>query len=175
MAADPTTTMDDLVACVCAALESIDRPVCECGLTVGPPEPGPTGCCQCVEGGVGGQASAFLERLYPVDNGTTFDQVLRLENCRPGMVAADITIVVIRCYPAMDEQGNMPTLEETTLAAQELNTDMVAVWNALKCCGENIGIRESAVDADPEGGCSAFAIRVTTLVSLPANPVPDVS
>jgi hypothetical protein len=48
-----------------------------------------------------------------------------------------------------------------------LNTDLTAVWNALKCCGERIMLRESVVESDPEGGCAGFAIRVTVLVSMP--------
>jgi hypothetical protein len=113
-----------------------------------------------------------LERVYPADqtrDGIT--EATRLENCRSGGTAADITLVVLRCYPSLDKNGNMPTLEATTPYAEELNTDMGIVWQALKCCGTNIVIRESAVDADPAGGCSAFAIRVTTLVDMtPVTP-----
>jgi hypothetical protein len=176
MADTITTTMDSLVDCVCAALADIERAACACGLTVGPPAAGPFACgCECATGdGVGGQVSAFLERVYPAE-AATFEQVTRLEDCRPGAVAADITVVVTRCYPTLDNQGNQPTLDDTSLFADNLNTDLVAAWNALKCCGYKIGIRESAIDADPEGGCSAFAIRVTTLVAMTAPTVPDVS
>lgn len=161
--ADLTTTLNTLTDCVCAALEEQERAVCACGLTVGPPVIGPAQCCECGES-PGGQASAFLERMYPAD-ANTLSQVGRFEDCRGGPVAADISIVVTRCYPRINEQGFMPTLEETTPFAEDLNTDMGIVWNALKCCGMKLFIRESAVDADPEGGCSAFAVRVTTLVN----------
>lgn len=157
-------TIDGLLACVVTALEEADRPVCDSGTTIGPPVIGPGQCCDCGESN--GQASAFLERVYPV-TGNTFDQDTRLENCRPGAVAADITIMVARCYPRINEQGDMPRLDATSVAASELNTDMAVAWAALRCCGQ-LAIRESAVDADPEGGCSAFAIRVTSLVSVPA-------
>lgn len=174
MASDLSTTMDALVACVCAALEDIDRAACKCGLTVGPPSPGPAGCCTtCGANNLGGQVTGFLERVYPADQTRAgIDQVTRLENCNSGATAADITLVVLRCYPSLDSQGNMPSLDKTTPYAHDLNTDMRAVWNALKCCGSDLVIRESAVDADPEGGCSAFAIRVTTLVNM--NPPVDV-
>lgn len=174
VAVDLTTTMDSLVSCVCSALEEADRAACHCGLTIGPPSPGPAGCCQCDET-PGGSVSGFLERVFPAE--LTRDGINEAPrvSCRSGATAADITLVVLRCYPAMDEQGNMPDLEDTTTAAHDLNEDMTIVWQALKCCDVGVEIRESAVDADPEGGCSAFAIRVTTMVSMvPAVDV-DVS
>lgn len=176
MADTLTTTMDSLVDCVCQSLADIERAVCACGLTIGPPALGPFACgCECVSGdGVGGQVSAFLERVYPAE-AATFETVTRLEDCRPGAVAADITIVVTRCYPTMDDQGNQPTLDDTSPFADELNTDLAAAWNAIKCCGYKIAIRESAIDADPEGGCSAFAIRVSTLVAMTQPEISDVS
>lgn len=166
MAADLTTTMDDLVECVRVALEGIDRPVCDSGTTVGPPVVGLAQCCDCGCADCGsGQVSAFLERVFPAD-GDTLQQATRVENCRPGVTAADITVVVTRCYPRIDETGNMPNLETTSTAADELNIDVATVWQALKCCGPKIVFRESAVDSDPDGGCSAFAVRVTVPVSL---------
>jgi hypothetical protein len=82
------------------------------------------------------------------------------------VTAADFTIVVTRCYPTVDEQGNMPDLDTTTEFTTDLHTDLGLVWNALKCCGSPIVFRESAVDSDPDGGCSAFAVRVTVPVTL---------
>lgn len=167
-----TTVMQALTACVCEALEGIDRAACGCGFTIGVPAQGPAGCCaEC--GGVGGNVVAFVERVYPADP-VTYDQVTRREDCKPGAVAADISVTLVRCYPAMDEQGNMPTLEVTTEFAENLNTDMAAVWTALKCCGTPLVIRDSAIQGDPEGGCSGFAIRVSVLVSM-KSPVVDPS
>lgn len=159
-----TDTMTTLLACVVAKLDEDERPVCADGITVGPPVIGPQNCCACNEGT--GQVSVFLERVYPVD-GNSFSAVTRVESCRPGAVAADITFVLARCYPRIDNTGNMPKLSVTTDPSEELNDDMTSVWNALKCCGvPNLVIRESAVDSDPEGGCSAFAVRVSVLVNV---------
>lgn len=167
MAADVGTTMDTLIACVVDSLAAIDRPVCDSGTTIGPPEIGPDACCKCRGGGGSdGEVIGFLERVYPV-NGPDFEQVIPA-NCRRTPIAADIVLTVVRCFPRIDAKGNMPKLDQTSVAADNLNLDFAAVWNAVECCGENLGIREAAVDSDPEGGCSAFAIRVTTLVSMPA-------
>lgn len=165
MADDLNTTMDSLVACLCSTLENIDRATCECGLTIGIPDPGPAGCCECDEGS-GGQAAAYLERVYPIDP-TTFEQITTLANCKPTAKGADVVLTVLRCYPMMTEQGQMPDLETTTESAHDMNTDLTAAWNAIECCGERLVIREAIVDGDPEGGCSGFAIRVTVLVSMP--------
>lgn len=159
-----TEVMDSLTECVCAALEAIERPACGCGLTIGVPALGPAGCCECDSTAVGNVA-AFLERVYPAD-ATTFEQVTRFEDCRPGATVADISLVVVRCYPKVDEQLQVPTLEETTPFAYELNTDMSAVWSGLKCCGTRLVFRDSAIQGDPEGGCSGFAIRVSVLVNM---------
>lgn len=172
MADDLTTVMQALNTCVCEALEGIDRPACDCGLTIGVPAQGPSGCCECNEG-VGGNVAAFLERVYPADP-TTYEQIAPLFPCRDNGTAADISVTVVRCYPSMDAQGNMPDLSTTTTYAENLNTDMAAVWSALKCCGTKLIIRDSAIQGDPEGGCSGFAIRVTVLVSM-NSPVVDPS
>lgn len=172
MSADLTTTMDALVACVCAALEEADRAACSCGLVVGPPEPGPAGCCnKCGSNTVGGQVVGFLERVFPADLTRDGIQQVQGQTCRAGGTAAEITLVVLRCYPTMDEQGNMPTPEVTTDFAHNLNTDLTTVWNALRCCQQTVEIRDSGVDASPEAGCSAFAIRVATMVDM--NPSGD--
>lgn len=167
-APDTTTLMNNLVGCVVEALDQVDRPVCDHGLTIGPPVIGLEQCCTCDT--ASGQVTANLERWYPAD-GVTFEQVTRTEPCRPGPVAADLTLVVTRCYPRVDDTGHMPELVDTTGAAEDLNTDMGAVWQALLCCGTKLVIRESAVDADPDGGCSAFAVRVTALITVPPSPV----
>jgi hypothetical protein len=107
----------------------------------------------------------FLERVYPVD-ASTYEQVAPVFNCRPSATAADISLTVIRCYPSLDEMGNMPGLDVTTDYAHNLNSDMAAVWSALVCCGTKLVIRETAVESDPEGGCSGFAVRVSVLVNM---------
>lgn len=167
MAADTVgETLDTLIACVVESLATIERPVCDSGTTIGPPVIGPGECCKCTSGDGDGRVVGYVERTYPVD-GPDFEQVIP-RNCRRTPVAADIVLVVVRCFPRISDQGVMPSLEKTSTAADNLNADMAAAWNAIECCGENLGIREIAVNSDPEGGCSAFGIAVTTLVSMPA-------
>jgi hypothetical protein len=167
-----TTIMDTLTECVCSALEAINRPACDCGLTIGVPAFGPNGCCEC-DGTTGGKVATFVERVYPADP-YTWEQIAPKFPCStPNVTAADLSVTVLRCYPALSETGQMPQMDVTTEYAHNLNTDMAAVWTALKCCGEQLIIRDSAVESDPEGGCSGFAIRVSVLVNM--NLVGDVS
>lgn len=162
--------MDDLIACVCDALEAAERPVCICGKTVGTPVIGLGQCCDCSSADdpdAGGQASIHFERMYPAEKTANgIQQVERLENCKPGGTAADLQITVTRCYPRLDEQGNPPTLDETSPYADDLNADMTTVWKALRCCGQDIMFRESAVRTDPDGGCYAFGVLVAAMVAL---------
>lgn len=172
-----TDTMDALEACVTVALdETAERPVCQHGLTVGAPAIGPQGCCnECGDDeSAGGLVSVFLDEggVYPADP-TTYEAVGRID-CKPGAIAADIAVAVVRCYPAMNDQGVMPSLEATTPFAHDFNTDLTVTWNALACCGYKVVMRGAVPQGDPEGGCSGFLVRLTVLVSL-ANPVADPS
>lgn len=177
-ATDLGTTMDSLLACLCEKLAEAGRPVCEdkCGHTIGPPVIGPTVCCECDDTddtddtGPGGQLSVTLQRMYPVD-GTTFAQVARLENCRPGAVAADLAFTLTRCHPTIDETGTPPTLVDVAPYADGVVDDVQTLWNALFCCPNfSVVIRDTAVDSDPQGGCSAIGLRVSVLVK-PLTPV----
>jgi hypothetical protein len=168
VAVDIQAAIDTLLACVCDALAEHGRPVCRCGVTVGPPPIGPGECCAC-DTGPGGQASAHLERFYPADN---LARVSRIETCRSGGVAADISLVVTRCYPTLDEQGNVPSVEDTAVYAAELHDDMQIAWNAVRCCsGLKLLIRDMALDSSPQAGCAVFALRVTVDVTPTVPPL----
>lgn len=162
---DVSDTMNALLACVVEGLAEADRPVCRSGLTIGPPQLiGPVNCCDCTDGN--GQVTAHLERVYPADP-STLEDAPRVD-CRPGAFAATMVVVLARCYPTLDEQANIPTLEQTTPKALDLNDDASTVWEALNCCDTTgrVMVTEAAVDSDPEGGCSAVGVRLNVLVRL---------
>lgn len=105
----------------------------------------------------------FLERLYPASDLT---RVTRIETCRTGGWAADITVIVTRCYPTLNEHGEIPFVEDTRTYAEALHDDLQIVLRGIICCtGLRLLIRDTAVDGDPEAGCSVFAIRVTVDVT----------
>lgn len=178
MATDIGTTLDGLLLCLSDALEASGRPVCRTGSTVGLPVLGPTACCKdCDEGGLGGQLSAAVARIYPADP-ATFEQIQVLANCRPTVVAAEVVFTLARCHPTLNAQGVPPSLETVEPFADGANDDLQTMWNALTCpdCGDyKLMVQEAAIDPNAvEGGCSAVGVVLTVLVK-PATPTLDVS
>lgn len=175
MAADVATTLDALLACMVEALETASRPVRTSGVTVGAPVLGPSVCCADCDGcdtPGNGQLVGYVQRIYPVD-ANTFSQQARIENCKPGAVAADMVFELDRCYPTIDEQGNPPTLDEIDPYAAGAITDAQVMWNTFTCpCDEayRVVVRDLQMGGEPNGGCSAVALSVTVLVT-PTNPV----
>lgn len=163
MAADLTTTSTTLLDCVCDALATAGRPVCSCYATIGAPII--ANCCECATDTTG-EAVISFERMYEADPQTLL-QVDRVRPCKGGIKVAEFNLFVSRCYPTLDEQGNLPTPEEQDEAALNLNTDVEIVWHALTCCGHDSPLRviEIVVDSDPEGGCSALSARVAVEVT----------
>lgn len=166
MATDLDTTAQQLLACVCEALaaEDVDRPVCSCYKTIGPPVIGL--CCEC-SSGTTGEATIHVEQVYDCDS-ETLEQVTRVHPCRRGTTAADMTIVVTRCYPTIDEQGQMPDTDDQDVAATSMHDDIGVVFKALTCgCADiRLTVRNIAVDAPPDAGCAVLVARVTAEVKL---------
>lgn len=163
MVADVGALAHTLLDCVCAVLEEAGRPACNCYATVGPPMVGP--CCECEDTGVSGDLTINFETMYPADS-RTLERVVRIYPCRAGVVAADFTVVLTRCYPTVGEDLQLPSPEEQDDAASDLHKDANLLWRALTCCpGVRLRWRDLAVDSDPEGGCSMIAARVTVEVT----------
>lgn len=141
--------------CVCEKFEELERPLCECYAVVGTPVV--AFCCEC-EPGKTGSAMVQVEQVYDVD--FEMRQVERVQNCRKGDKAMDLTIWVTRCYPTIDETGNFDT-EEIDAAAMDVHTDMAILYQALQCCDQRLTIRRVALDSEPQAGCSMIIGQVT--------------
>lgn len=168
MADNLQTTLDTLLGCLEQSLVNADRPVRKTGVTIGPPVLGPSVCCaDCDEcGSANGQLVGYVSRMYPVD-ATTFAQQPRIENCKPGAVAADLVFELDRCHPTVDETGNPPTLEDVDPYAVGAIVDAQLLWNTFGCpCNKaKVVITNLQMGAAPDGGCSAVAVFVTVLVT----------
>lgn len=164
MTLDLNDTTRELLACLCEALDTAERPSCACYATIGPPVVGL--CCEC-ETGATGETTVHVEQVYDADP-ETLQQVTRIHPCRRSTTAADITLVVTRCYPMLDEQGNMPSEDVQNAAATSMHDDLAVVWKALTCgCSDvRLTVRNISVDAMPDAGCSILAARVTAEVRL---------
>jgi hypothetical protein len=157
------TVMDTILACVCDALSEADRPPCSCHPTIGPPVIGL--CCECDEEGSTGDLTISFEDRYPAAP-DTLQRVQRVYPCRRGTEAVDLLLVLTRCFPRVDDSGNMPTENELKEASDDLHDDADVIWRAINCCpGIRLMWRGLAVDSMPEAGCSAIAARITVEVT----------
>lgn len=162
-------SLDDAASYLWSAAEQglIDagRPVCSSRATIGPPVIGLVECCECDQD-TSGQLSTNLERAFPAD-GTTLEEISGLVGTCPTLTtAADFSLVLARCYPRINDDGEMPSADETTSATGLMYADITAVVKALMCSGQKIRLREVVIQSDPDGGCSAFTVRVTVPVKL---------
>lgn len=166
-------TARTLLACVGEALEDAQRPVCASYATVGPPVIGPMNCCEC-GGGQTGEATINFERLYDA-NPETLQQVTPVHPCKRTVTVADFSIVLTRCYPRIDESGQMPSPDEVDEASALLHEDVRDIYAALTCTcsGYRLIVQEVAVNAMPEAGCSVIASRVSVEVDLRPLAVPS--
>lgn len=166
-------TSERLLACVGEALAAAERPVCSSYQTVGTPVI--LTCCDCEEEGdeANGELSIHFRRLFDADP-QTLNEIQRVRPCRGGITAAQFRLVLARCFPALNEKGEIPTHEFQEDAALDLQQDSELLWQALACCtGLDIKIDDLSVDLGPRGGCSIVFADVTVQILVPAIPLPS--
>lgn len=170
MPATLSETSRTLLTCVESALEADLRPVCKAYQTIGTPVI--FTCCEC-DDGMNGELSIHFRRLFDADP-STLNEVQRVRPCKGGVVAAQFRLVLARCFPTIDEKGELPDKEFLEEAADDLQRDAELMWQSLACCtGLDIKIDDVSVDLGPKGGCSIVFADVTTQVRVPA--LPDIS
>lgn len=166
-------TAERLLACAEDALAADLRPVCTAYQTIGTPVI--LTCCDCEEEGEGanGELSIHFRRLFDADPSNLLE-VQRIRPCRGGVVAAQFRLVLARCFPTVNEKGELPDPAFLDEAAVDLQRDTELMWQALACCtGLDLRIDDLSVDLGPRGGCSIVYADVTAQVLVPA--IPDVS
>jgi hypothetical protein len=148
-------------------LTAAEKPVCACYATIGPPVVGLCCACETDAPTTTGEATVHVEQIYDADP-NTLEQISRIHPCNRSVVAADLTIVVTRCYPMVDEGGNMPPTDDQDEAALSMHDDLTTVWQALTCgCSDvRLTVRNVAVDAMPDAGCAVLVARLTAEVRL---------
>lgn len=150
------TTTRGVLDCVSAAFDAADRPVCRHYATTG--RPMVAFCCEC-EPGVTGNLIAQVEQIYDTDQ--NLNQIERVQNCRQGTKAVDITMWLTRCYPTIDETGELD-IDDVDATTTGLHDDMDILRQAFACCTDfRLKVRRIAIDSDPEAGCSMIAGQIT--------------
>lgn len=156
----------EVLQCVSDALEEAGRPVCASYAVVGTPVVPPG--CQCDDNKDNvvheGRAVLQFEQMYDADP-VTLQKIVRVRPCKRGTRVIDLTVWVTRCYPTLNEQGELD-LDAIDLAATEAHSDVDSIWAAFNCClGESHRvIRRVAVDSDPEGGSYLIVGQITVEV-----------
>lgn len=160
-----------LLTAVSDALSDDLRPVCKVYQTHGTPVI--FRCCDCHEAGDGanGEVSIHLRRIYDAD-ANTLDEVRRIRPCRGGAVAARFRIVLARCRPIIDENGEIPEPEELTEHTQDQLRDVELLWQSLACSGLDVRIDDISPDLSDPGTCSIIYADLSVAIAVPALPEP---
>lgn len=152
------TFAQQVLDCVCAALNLESDCNCPCrrAVVVGPPAW--DNCCD------DGQLTIHLERLYVHEN-FPFPASGPVFCLAP--LAADYVVTLLRCAPVIKDDGTPPTSQELSDSAKQILTDMYITEQAIICClaakkrHQKFVMRESNT-VGPDGGCVGFTIRFTT-------------
>ena len=89
-------------------------------------------------------------------------------NCDSSLLAVDIVVILLRCMPVIDAQGNAPAVADTVAASTAAANDAAVVWNALTGDlpeGWERASVEQTIEAD--AGCIAIDTRLT--IGLPQS------
>lgn len=155
-----------VLQCVSDALSDVLRPVCKVYQTVGVPVI--ASCCECDDEGSNGEVSIHLTRVYDADS-ASLDEVVRVRPCRGGPVAAQFRVTLARCFPTVDEHGEVPAPDVLEEYAEGMSSDAEILWQALTCCyPDRIRVDDISVDLGPMGGCSVIYADITIPVRIPA-------
>lgn len=163
-----------LLTVVSDALSDDLRPVCKAYQTHGIPVI--FQCCECEDPDLGdeanGELSIHFRRLMDADP-SSLDEVRRIRPCRGGVTAAQFRLVLARCRPIINEQGEVPPPDELTEHTQDQLRDAELMWQALACSGMNLRIDDISADLSDPGTCSVMFADITVEVSVPALPTAE--
>jgi hypothetical protein len=130
-------------------------------------------CCECEDPALGeeanGEISIHFRRLFDADRDTV-EEVRRLRPCRGGTTAAQFRIVLARCRPILDQNGEIPTPEELTEHTFDQLRDVELLWYALANSGEEIRIDDVSADLSDPGTCSVIFADLSVRVEATCPP-----
>lgn len=172
MADSLAVVADRLLTAVSDALSDDLRPVCKVYQTHGIPVI--FECCECEDPALGdganGEISIHFRRLFDAE-ANTLDEMRRIRPCRGGVTAAQFRLVLARCRPIINEQGQIPPPETLTDHTQDQLRDVELLWQALACSGMSVRIDDVSADLSDPGICSVTFVDLTVQVQIPALPV----
>ncbi len=165
MAETLTETAQALLECVYEALSADLRPMCKTYQALGTPVI--LNCCECDDEGTNGEVSIHFRRLFDADP-STLNEVQRVRPCKGGVTAAQFRIVLARCRPIINEQGELPPYTDITDAANDQIRDIELMWQSLACCsGLDLRIDDVSADLSQPGMCSIVFADLTVAIKVP--------
>ena len=168
MALSITEASSRLLDCVCDALSDDLRPVCSCYQSLGTPVI--FQCCECEDVEGNGELSIHVQRLFDADP-NTLDEVQRVRPCRGGTTAARVRLVLARCRPTINSQGELPAHDVLTEYSENQMRDIEVMWRALTCCTDlHLRVDDISVDLSEPGTCSIIYADATVEVTVPPLP-----
>lgn len=156
-------TSETLLGAVTGVLEAALRPVCKSYTSLGTPTI--LSCCECDDEGTNGEVSVHFRRLFDADASTLLE-IQRVRPCRGGVTAAQFRVVLARCSPIINNQGELPSPDEFTDAANDQMLDAELLWQGALESGLELRIDDISVDLSEPGMCSIVFMDVTAAVRV---------
>lgn len=127
-----TPLMDELRACLCAALENTVGGAATCACILIPGLRAPADWCGCNGASGCGQAWVRLDSVFPA--GQNFPSPDAASGNCANVLAAILEVGVYRCQPMPKAQGTPPDPADVTQAAIIAAGDAIAMAQAINCC-----------------------------------------
>lgn len=149
-------TLEDMLVCICNALNSEGECECPCRVCVTAGPASPDDCCQ-------GQLHAWFDRIFFHDN---FPQANAGAMICGTFLAGDFTIERLMCAPVLNDDGEAPSCPELSESARLVYKELYIALTALNCClAEAKRHRKYLITSgtvkDPNGGCVGWQIKGT--------------
>lgn len=162
--------------CICDAMDAITTegyPGCPCLQFVSAGEP-QIECCFSEDpcDGPAGMLTVHTEDTFPSDVFPNPSDTF--EPCKAASWVSILVVTASRCAPQMDEEGNLPSIEELQSAALVQAIDTYAILQGLGCCliADPVpGKRKRRVKIQgvrpltSEGGCASVEVRAAVEVA----------
>lgn len=160
-----TALLNDLLGCACQCLNSFGSCPCPCRIFIsaGPPVWDLEACCS------DGQLTINVDRLFVYDSFPSEQQ--RVNTCQAN-IAADVSVVLLRCFPSLNDDGSAPNANQIGAASEAIYQDLYVLTNCIICNLVKRGKKQESVFrgsriVGPQGGCVGAEIKFTIAVPDP--------
>lgn len=161
----PYLLAQEVLGCVCAALDSDSDCVCPCQTFVAHGEVSHDNCCE-------GQLWIAVDRLFVYETFPT--PSARPVTCAPTL-GAEMSIGILRCAPTPKNDGSLPSFMDMDQSSSQTLREGAIILSSLICCLIQNGPRHrrfaigGQTPIGPRGGCVGTLTRFS--IELISNGV----